>query len=72
MESFFGIGGPEFVVIVVLATIVLGPERMARAAREIGKLVKNIKAYIESLSGELKAELDVLDELEKVKKEVLK
>jgi sec-independent protein translocase protein TatB len=70
MDNFLGIGGSELIVIVLLATIVLGPERMMRAAREIGKLVRNIKAYASSLSSELKAELDILDELEKVKKDL--
>ncbi len=32
MDSFFGIGGNELVVIVLLAAIVLGPERLARSA----------------------------------------
>ena len=72
MDNIFGIGGSELVVIIVLATIVLGPERLARSAREIGKLVRNIKAYFSSLSGELKAELDILEDLDKIKKDILK
>lgn len=72
MDSLFGIGGNEFLVIALLAAIVLGPERLARSAREIGKFVRNVKAYLSSFSNELKAELDVLDELEKVKKDILK
>ncbi|MCJ7433439.1 MAG: twin-arginine translocase TatA/TatE family subunit [Anaerolineales bacterium] len=72
MDSFFGIGGNELIVILLLAAIVLGPERLARSAREIGKFIRNAKAYFSSLSSELKAELDVLDELEKVKKDLTK
>jgi len=72
MDGIFGIGGGELVVVILLAAIVLGPERLARAAREIGKFVKNVKAYFATLSGELKAELDVLDELQKVKKDLMK
>ena len=72
MDSIFGIGGNELIVIVLLATIVLGPERLARSAREIGKFVRNAKAYFSSLSSELKAELEVLDELQKVKKDLTK
>ena len=67
-----GIGGTELVVILLLAAIVLGPERLARSAREIGKFVRNVKAYLSSLSNELKAELDVLDDLEKIKKDITK
>lgn len=72
MDSVFGVGGNELIVIVLLAAIVLGPERLARSAREIGKFVKNVKAYFGSLSSELKAELDILDEMEKVKKDLMK
>jgi sec-independent protein translocase protein TatB len=72
MDSILGIGGNELVVIMLLAAIVLGPERIARSAREIGKFVKNVKAYFSTLSGELKAELDVLDEMEKIKKDLRK
>ncbi|MBL8064188.1 MAG: twin-arginine translocase TatA/TatE family subunit [Anaerolineales bacterium] len=70
--DIFGIGGNELIVIILLAAIILGPERLARSAREIGKFVKNVKSYFSSLSTELKAELDVLDELEKVKRDVMK
>jgi sec-independent protein translocase protein TatB len=70
--DIFGIGGNELIVIMLLAAIILGPERLARSARELGKFIKNVKAYFASLSSELKAELDVLDELEKVKKDLTK
>ena len=70
--DIFGIGGNELIVIILLAAIILGPERLARSAREIGKFVKNVKSYFTSLSGELKEELDILDQMEKVKKDILK
>lgn len=72
MDGIFGIGGSELVVILILAGIILGPERLARSAREIGKFVRNVKSYFSSLSSELKAELDVLDDIQKIKKDVLK
>ena len=71
MDSIFGIGGNELIVIILLAAIVLGPERLARSAREIGKFVKNVKSYTTSLSSELQAELQVLDEIDKVKKDLM-
>ena len=70
--NIFGIGENELLVILLLAGIVLGPERLVRSAREIGKFVRNAKAYITSLSGELKAELDILDDLDKIKQDLLK
>jgi Tat protein translocase TatB subunit len=70
--DIFGIGSPELIVILILAVIVLGPERMAKTAREIGKLVRNIKAYFASFSDELKSELDFLDEIKEVNNELQK
>ncbi len=66
-NNIFGIGMNELLIIFVLAAIVLGPERLAKVAREAGKHIRNLKAYFSSLSGELKSELDILDELKKVK-----
>ncbi|MEJ2302278.1 MAG: Sec-independent protein translocase protein TatB [Anaerolineales bacterium] len=70
--EILGIGSTEFLVIMLLAAIVLGPERLARVAREAGKLVRNLKAYFNSLSDELKNELEVLDDLNEVKRELTK
>lgn len=72
MDGIFGIGSGELVVILLLAGIVLGPERLARAAREMGRFVRNVKSYFSALSSELRAELDVLDELQNVKKDLMK
>ncbi|MCL4529125.1 MAG: Sec-independent protein translocase protein TatB [Chloroflexi bacterium] len=68
--DIFGIGTDELLVIMLLAAIVLGPERLARLAREAGKLIRDLRAYFGSLSDELKNELDVLDELRDVKREI--
>ncbi|MGB9521163.1 MAG: Sec-independent protein translocase subunit TatA/TatB [Anaerolineales bacterium] len=64
--EILGVGSNELIVILLLAAIVLGPERMARAARELGKFIRNLKNYFNSLSDELKNELDMLDEVKKV------
>jgi sec-independent protein translocase protein TatB len=68
--DILNIGGPELIVLLLLGVIVLGPERLARVAREAGKLVRNLKAYFQSLSGELKNELDILDELNEIKRDI--
>ena len=71
-SNIFGIGMNELIVIFVLAAIVLGPERMVRVARQAGKHIRNLKAYFSSLTGEFKSELDILDNLEKDKKDLTK
>ena len=67
MDNIFGMGMNELIVIFLLAAIVLGPERLARVAREAGKFIRNLKTYFSSFSDELKSELDILDEIKKVK-----
>jgi sec-independent protein translocase protein TatB len=70
--DIFGIGGTELLVIMLLAVIVLGPERMARVAKEAGKLIRNFKSYFATLSDELQSELDVLDELKDINRDLKK
>jgi sec-independent protein translocase protein TatB len=72
MDNILGIGMNELIIIFLLAAIVLGPERLARVAREAGKLIRNLKAYFSSLTDELKSELDVLDEIKKVRDDLKK
>ena len=68
--EILNVGGPELLVLMLLGVIVLGPERLARMAREAGKLVRNLKAYFQTLSDELKTELDVLDDLNEIKRDI--
>ena len=72
MDSIFGIGMNELIIVFLLATIVLGPERLVRVAREAGKFIRNVKGYLSSLTDELKTELDVLDEVAKIKDDLKK
>jgi sec-independent protein translocase protein TatB len=72
MDGIFGIGGNELIVILVLAAIVLGPERLVRSARELGKFIRNVKNYFGALTDELKSELDILDDIKEVKNDLNK
>ena len=64
MESFFGIGGPELLLILVLATIVLGPLNMIKMARQFGILMRDLRNYYNALTANLSEELGDLSELE--------
>jgi len=48
----FGIGIPELMLIMVIALIVLGPERMPRVARDLGKVVGDLRRTSDELREE--------------------
>jgi Sec-independent protein translocase protein TatA len=54
----------------LLAVIVLGPSRLVKTAREAGRLVRDLKAYFHTFSDELKTELDVLDDLKDIRRDL--
>jgi len=71
VESFFGIGGPELLLILVLATIILGPLNMIKMARQLGILLRDLRNYYSSFTANLNDELGELAELqETIKGEV--
>lgn len=46
--SFFGINGGELIVIVVLALVLIGPERLPHYAGQLGALVRQGKVALQS------------------------
>jgi Sec-independent protein translocase protein TatA len=62
MDSIFGIGGPELLLILVLATVILGPLRMIQMARSLGRLLRDLRNYSSELMSGLNEELAFLDE----------
>ncbi|MFW5940350.1 MAG: hypothetical protein ACOC8X_09010 [Chloroflexota bacterium] len=61
MDSFFGIGFPELVFILILAGLVLGPQRIRQVARTLGRLVGQMQAISNQFKRQLNAELDAID-----------
>ena len=54
----FNIGGGELIVIVLVALIVLGPERLPGAAKEVGKAMTELRSMSRGFTDELKTALD--------------
>ena len=52
----FGIGPQEFVVVVIIAMVVLGPRRLPQMARELGRFVSEARHSIEEFKEELGSE----------------
>lgn len=53
----FGIGLPEFILIMVVALIVVGPDKLPGLARTLGKQVLELKKAANSLKDSLQDEL---------------
>jgi len=47
------IGGPEILVILFLALVVLGPDRIPELARGAGRLLNNLKKFSSNLTGDM-------------------
>ena len=45
MNNFFGVGIPEVLVILALALIVIGPQRLPEVAAQIGRAVRELRRY---------------------------
>lgn len=61
MDSFFGIGLPELIAILILAGLVLGPQRIREVARTLGKWTAIVQQYARQFTRQLNAELDAMD-----------
>jgi Tat protein translocase TatB subunit len=54
----FNVGGPEVLVILFLALIVLGPQRLPDAARQVGKFMGELRRMSNGFQQELKTAFD--------------
>ncbi len=52
------VGAPEILVILVLALIVLGPDRLPQAARTLGRWVGEVRRFTGSLQSEVQGVVD--------------
>jgi sec-independent protein translocase protein TatB len=52
--QFFGIGLFELAMIMIVALLVVGPDRLPQTAREIGKVVRTLRRYAFSVQQEIK------------------
>lgn len=64
----FDFGFSELLLISVIALVVLGPERLPKAARMAGSLVGRVQRMVGSVKQELSAQIE-MDELRKAKSE---
>ncbi|MBD8078107.1 twin-arginine translocase TatA/TatE family subunit [Cellulosimicrobium arenosum] len=53
----FGINGAEFVVLLVVAVIVIGPERLPRYAEQLGSFVRSARGYLRDAKARVDEEI---------------
>ncbi len=61
MDSFFGIGFPELILILLLAGLVMGPHRIRHVARILGRVTAQLQRISREFARQLNAELDAVD-----------
>ena len=62
----FNIGGGELLVILLIALIVLGPQRLPDAARQVGKTMGDLRRLSSGFQNEMKSALDTADDPNRV------
>ena len=65
----FGIGMPELIVILVIALIVIGPQKLPEIARSLGKGLAEFKRATEDMKRSIDDETAAMEEKEPVAKE---
>jgi len=65
----FGIGMPEMIVILVIALIVIGPQKLPELAKSIGKGLAEFKRATEDVRHGIDEEAKASDERERLAKE---
>jgi sec-independent protein translocase protein TatB len=65
----FDVGFSEIVLIAVVALVVIGPERLPKAARTMGLLFGRLQRYVTDVKADINREIE-LDELRRLQKQV--
>src|SRR5690348_9179486 len=52
-----GVNGWEFIALIVLAVVILGPERLPEYAAKLGRLVRQARAMAEGAKGQLREQM---------------
>jgi sec-independent protein translocase protein TatB len=53
----FGVGLPELAVILVVAVVVFGPDRLPEFARQAGRLVRQVRQFTQAARVDIRSEL---------------
>ena len=62
----FNVGGGELIVIMLLALVVLGPQRLPTAARQVGKALGDLRRLSTGFQNEVRSAFEDVDDPERV------
>lgn len=62
MDSIFGIGVPELIIILLLAGMIMGPQRIRQVAYTLGRITAQLQRVSKEFTRQLNAELDSLED----------
>lgn len=65
----FDIAFSELIIVAVVALIVIGPEKLPKAARTIGALVGRMQRYVSTVKADIDRELQ-FEDLQKLQQEI--
>ncbi len=69
--NVFGIGLPELVLVLIIAVIVVGPQRLPEVAVQLARAIRYLRGYATDATAQIRAELDDLTkEYDQVRKEL--
>ncbi|MCB1031587.1 MAG: twin-arginine translocase subunit TatB [Acidimicrobiales bacterium] len=57
----FNVGGPEILVIFLVALIVLGPQQLPKAMRTFGNVMAEVRKVSSSFQAEMRSAMDAVD-----------
>jgi sec-independent protein translocase protein TatB len=60
----FNVGGGEILVIFLVALVILGPQKLPEAAKQVGAMMRELKKVSTGFQDELKAAIDFSDDSE--------
>lgn len=64
----FGLGLSEIIVIAIIGLLVIGPDELPKLARNIGRLLNEIKRTSDDFSAEIKNQVKVVEDLDESQK----